>query len=312
MKGCPHQKQNLADCNCSYEPCARKGGVNRLPLWFRQELPAKETFDIARILSATGVHTVCQEARCPNIGACFGNKEVTFLILGDTCTRNCRFCAVKKADQALYLDKDEPVRIARAVQKLKLNYVVITSVTRDDLDDGGAAVFARTIALIRNIDQDIKIEALIPDFKGNISSIQRLTDAGPDVLAHNLETAKSLYKQIRPLADYGLSLSILARIKEFAPGTITKSSLMLGLGEAEEEVIETMQDLRRMQCDVLTLGQYLAPSDSHFPIKEFITLKQFVRYADLGYNLGFKKVMSSPVARSSFRAEDIYREVVYV
>ena len=235
------------------------------------------------------------------------------MILGDTCTRNCRFCAVKKASAtSLTIDLEEPYRIAAAVKGLGLDYVVITSVTRDDLSDAGAGQFARTIALIRGIDTDIKIEVLIPDFSGNPESLKTVIEAGPSLLAHNMETVRRLYPAIRPEANYGLSLEIFRRAKKFQPALLTKSSLMLGLGEREEEVIQTMEDLRDSRCDILTLGQYLAPSQVHYPIQEFVSIEQFRKYRELGLVLGFKAVSSGPKVRSSYQAEKLYREVVYV
>jgi len=291
----------------------RKSGVNlKLPSWFRQEIPDTITLQRAQKLSATGIHTVCQEARCPNLSFCFQQLKFTFMILGDTCTRNCRFCGVKKiSNRPLNIDLDEPYRLAEKVKELKLNYVVITAVTRDDLADGGAKIFAKTIELIHRINQDIKVEVLIPDFKGNISNLKCIVDAGPDLVAHNIETVERLYKALRPEANYQLSLQALRKIKEIQPILTTKSSIMLGLGETEGEVIKTMEDLLNSGCDILTLGQYLAPSENHYPVKEFISIAQFQRYRDIGLALGFKAVLSGPLVRSSYRAEQIYKEVSY-
>ncbi len=285
----------------------------RLPSWFKQEIPEPEVLNLAQILSDSNVHTVCQEAKCPNLGYCFKRRKFTFMILGDTCTRDCFFCAVGKSDnkKALTLDLDEPLRIAEAVKRLGLNYLVITSVTRDDLEDGGASVFARTIALIHGIDSEIKVEVLIPDFQGKIASLKIVLDSNPDLLGHNLETVRRLYQELRPRADYRLSLDILRRIKELRPGLPTKSSLMLGLGETEREVITAMEDLRESLCDILTLGQYLTPSPSHYPIKEFIDIEQFQKYEQIGLGLGFKKVISGPLVRSSYQAEEVFREALY-
>lgn len=285
-----------------------KNAVVKLPPWFRQEIPDAITLKRTRILSELKIHTVCQEARCPNLSYCFKHLKFTFMILGNVCTRNCRFCAVGKSDSKdLNLDLDEPLYIARAVERLGLDYVVITSVTRDDLEDGGAETFAQTIKLIHKIDRNIKIEILIPDFKGKLSSLKCVLEAQPDVIAHNIETVRRLYKDLRPLANYELSLEILSKIKELNPKLTVKSSLMLGLGETEQEVIEAMKDLRNSQCDILTLGQYLAPSIEHYPIKEFISLEQFQRYRDLGLALGFISFLSEPLARSSYKAEEIYK-----
>lgn len=281
---------------------------HKLPVWFRQELPNQAVLKKLCLLKEAKVHTVCQAAGCPNLSFCFKNKSLTFLILGDACSRNCKFCRVDKAGgiEPLGLDWDEPQRIADMVRGLGLNYVVITSVTRDDLADGGASVFTKTIELIKAIDKNIKIEVLIPDFMGRLSSLECVVNAGPEVIAHNIETAKRLYPQVRPLADYFLSLEVLNKIKKLSPRLMTKSSLMLGLGETEKEVIEAMRDLRDCQCDALTLGQYLAPSSAHYPVKEFITLEQFQDYKELGLQLGFKSVFSGPLVRSSYRAEETY------
>lgn len=285
--------------------------MTKLPTWFRQEIPNETTQELTQLLTKSCVHTVCQEARCPNINHCFKNKRFTFMILGDTCTRNCRFCAVtKSANKNLALDEDEPYRISQLVKRLDLDYVVITSVTRDDLVDGGAAIFAKTIELIHKINEDIKVEVLIPDFRGKIQSIESVLNAGPSVVAHNIETVKRLYPDLRPQADYELSWGILGKIKELNPRILTKSSLMLGLGETEKEVIAAMRDLRSNRCDILTLGQYLVPSPDHYPIKEFISIEQFKEYKDIGMALGFKSVLSGPLVRSSYRAEETYKELI--
>lgn len=282
--------------------------INRLPFWFRQDIPDTLTFKKVRLLSEFNLNTVCQEARCPNLGACFRESRLTFMILGDTCTRNCRFCGVNKSrGTELSVDKDEPHRISEIVKLLELNYVVITSVTRDDLLDGGATQFARTIGLIHNIDKNIKIEVLIPDFQSKVSSLKTVLDAQPDLVAHNIETVRGIYKDLRPMANYDISLEVLKKIKELKPALTTKSSLILGLGEKAEEVIKTMQDLRDSQCDILTLGQYLTPSRNHYPVKEFIDIKQFQRYQERGLNLGFKVILSGPLVRSSYQAEEVYK-----
>jgi len=286
--------------------------VNKLPSWFRQDIPDGEVMNFRRLLSGFNVHTVCREAKCPNITGCFKNKQATFMILGDACTRNCKFCGVSKSEGAgLIVDKDEPLRISRVVEALGLKYAVITSVSRDDLPDGGAGMFAKTIELIHGINKDIKIEVLIPDFCGKITSLRRLLGARPEVVAHNIETVRRLYSGLRPLADYRLSLSVLSKIKELNPAVITKSSIMLGLGEREPEVLEVMKDLRKHGCDILTLGQYLAPSSGHYPVREFISIEQFGKYRDIGLGCGFKSVLSGPLVRSSYKAEEVFRELIY-
>lgn len=285
----------------------------RLPPWFKQEFPDADTLRVSNLLSEFCVDTVCRQAKCPNITYCFKNKKVTFMILGNKCTRNCSFCNVNKsADAILGIDIDEPKRVSEVVKILGLGYVVITSVTRDDLNDAGASVFAKTIGLIRDENKHTKIEVLIPDFEGRISNLKTLLDAKPDVVAHNIETVKRLSKELRPSSDYQLSLDILSKVKELDPYTFTKSSLLLGLGETEKEVIEAMHDLRENLCDSLTLGQYLAPSVEHYPIKEFVNIEQFQKYKSIGLALGFKSVLSGPLVRSSYRAEEIHKELCYV
>lgn len=287
--------------------------ISKLPSWFKQEIPQDLALSRMRLLSEFKVNTVCKHANCPNLSYCFRNCRLTFMILGDICTRNCRFCAVKKSStKPLTLDLDEPQRIAEVVKELGLNYVVITAVTRDDLEDGGAGIFAKTVELIHSLDRNIKVEVLIPDFLGNLNSLKTLVDASPSVVAHNIETVRRLYMELRPQANYALSLEVLHKIKELKPSLITKSSLMLGLGEQDLEVIETMNDLRHANCDILTLGQYLAPSINHYPIKEFIDIEGFEKYRQIAMALGFKAVVSGPLVRSSYRAEEVFSEVANV
>jgi len=280
---------------------------NRLPSWFHQEMPDATVLGRLGLLSEFRVNTVCQEAKCPNLSHCFSNDKLTFMILGDTCTRNCRFCAVNKATYSnIRIDEDEPYRISQVAWLLGLKYVVITSVSRDDLIDGGASAFAKTIRLIKGLNKAIKIETLIPDFQGRASSLECILEIAPDVVAHNIETIRRLYGKLRPQADYYLSLSVLTKIKELNPDVMTKSSIMLGLGEREEEVISTMKDLLATHCDFLTLGQYLAPSASHYPVEEFINIGQFQKYQEIGLALGFKRVLSGPLVRSSYQAEGLF------
>ncbi len=284
-----------------------------LPYWFKQEVPDALTLERKKIISQANIHTVCQEAKCPNLTRCFKELRFTFIILGDSCTRNCRFCGVNKtgSKKTLTVDRDEPVRLAKLIKGLGINYAIITSVTRDDLSDGGAEIFAETITLIRQLNRDIKIEVLIPDFQGKISSLKCVLDAKPDIVGHNIETVMRLYRDLRPQVQYQLSLEILSKIKELNSSIITKSSLMLGLGEREEEVMDTLKDLRNSYCDILTLGQYLAPSSEHYPVSEVIPLEQFQKYQDIGLGLGFKKVLSGPLVRSSYLAEDLCAELQY-
>lgn len=282
----------------------------RLPAWFRQALPDESASRVGRLISEFKVHTVCQEAKCPNISRCFKSNKATFIILGGACTRNCRFCAVPKAEnKATELDLSEPQRLSELVKILGLSYVVITSVTRDDLIDGGASIFAETIRLIRSANKEIKVEVLIPDFQGRFSSLKCVADSRPDILAHNIETVRRLYSRIRPQADYARSLNLLSEIKKINFGIITKSSMILGLGETKREVILTLGDLRNAGCDIVAIGQYLAPSREHFPIKRFIAPEEFKRYRDIGLELGFREIISGPLVRSSYRAEEVYESL---
>lgn len=283
-----------------------------MPQWFRQDIADEQTFKTISLLSEFEVNTVCQEAKCPNLNYCFKNQKLTFMILGNACARDCGFCAVAKSGSAgLPIDQDEPSRISQLVQRLGLSYVVITSVSRDDLPDGGASQFARTIELIHGVGRHIKIEVLIPDFQGKVSSMECLLNAGPDIVAHNIETVARLYAELRPDAGYRLSLGVLKTIKQLRPEITTKSSLMLGLGESETEVSATMQDLRASCCDILTLGQYLTPGPQYYPVKEFVSIAQFAKYREMGLALGFKAVFSGPKVRSSFHAEELYQELAY-
>jgi lipoic acid synthetase len=275
-----------------------------LPQWLKKRAPRKEVLqEIKGLLRSYALHTVCEEAQCPNIGECFQKKTATFLILGDRCTRNCRFCAVKK-EAPLPLDSQEPENVAQVVKKLGLRYVVITSVPRDDLPNGGAEQFAQTIREIRKANgEETRVEVLIPDFKGSLLSLKKVMEAKPDVLNHNLETISHLYPQVRPQADYERSLELLERSKELDSSIYTKSGLMVGLGESFIEVIETMEDLREVECNILTIGQYLRPSSQHLAVKEFVTPEKFKEYEKIGQSLGFSYIASSPFTRSSYQAE---------
>jgi len=300
-------RENLRPLDSQFYPYAKM--INRLPVWFKQEIIDERVVKGTEFLLASGINTVCKQARCPNMNRCLKDKQVTFMILGVTCTRNCRFCAVDKAqDTYMPLDRQEPYRVAGAVKKLALKYAVITSVTRDDLADGGAEIFAKTMELIRQLNKDIGIEVLIPDFCGNLNSLSQILAAGPNVLAHNMETIERLYPVLRPQADYRRSLGLLYKAKTMRPDLLTKTSLMLGLGEKEEEVIDTLRQIRSSLVDIVTLGQYLAPSSLHYPLKEFVTLEQFERYRKIGLDLGFKAVASGPLVRSSYQAEKTYKE----
>jgi lipoic acid synthetase len=283
--------------------------VNRLPPWLKQPLPDAAVRNTEKSIQKFGLNTVCLEALCPNINDCFRAKQATFMILGKSCTRNCGFCNISTAPKLFQeASLDELLGIIEAINALGLKYVVITSVTRDDLIDGGAGQFVELIEAIRGLDASIKVEVLIPDFNGSLDSLSSVAKAHPFVLAHNLETVARLYGMIRPQADYTRSLILLKKAKEFSEDVTTKSSLMLGLGEKEEEVVAALKDLRGSDCDIVTLGQYLAPSYNHHPVKEFIHPEQFHKYEVIARELGFKNVLSSPKARSSYHAEELSRE----
>jgi lipoic acid synthetase len=278
------------------------------PPWLKKRLPAFE--DLAKvksILDAAELHTVCEEARCPNLGECFSKGTATILILGRICTRNCGFCAVEHGVPAP-TDEAEPGRVAQAVKKMGLQYVVITSVTRDDLPDGGASSFAKTVRAIRSLNRKIKIEVLVPDFRGELSSLTMVLNEGPDVLNHNVESIPRLYAKVRPQADYERSLHLLKRSKDNYPHIPTKSGLMLGLGEIEEEVIELLKELRRVRCDFLTIGQYLQPRADRLPVVRYLPPEEFEEYKKIGEEMGFKSVASGPFVRSSFHAAEMFEK----
>lgn len=279
------------------------------PVWLKKRISLTEGHNYTRqIINDLKINTVCYSARCPNMIECFSKKQATFLILGNTCTRNCRFCAIKNGFP-LPVDEEEPKRISKAVGKLNLSYVVITSVTRDDLPDGGAGHFTETIKQIRLDNPEVKIETLTPDFHGSRESLEVVLKAKPDVFNHNLETVPRLYGFIRPQAIYQRSLNLLYQAKEIAKDIITKSGLILGLGEKEDEVLKVLRDLIKIKCDILTLGQYLKPKEAKVDVAEFIPLGQFKRYEDIGKNLGFKYVFSGPWVRSSYFAREIFEGV---
>ena len=273
------------------------------PNWLRIKLSTGKNFnEIKAILRENKLHTVCEEALCPNIGECFEQRTATFLILGNTCTRQCGFCAVKKG-MPFGIDKQEPLRIAKAVRKMQLKYVVITSVTRDDLTDGGASGYAQTIQRIREYVEDCMIEVLIPDFGGSSESLEIVLNARPDILNHNIETVQKLYSLVRPMADYERSLKLLEYAKEMINGVTTKSGLMLGLGEEWDEIISVMQAIRDAGCDILTLGQYLSPKIDALPIQRYYTPEEFEILKMEGEQMGFKHVESGPLVRSSYHAK---------
>ncbi len=275
----------------------------RRPDWLKVRLPSGENYsNLKRLIHQQHLNTVCEDARCPNIGECWGAGTATFMILGDVCTRACKFCAVKTGLPPEY-DLDEPRRVAEAIRQLNLRYAVITSVDRDDLEDGGAFIFAETIRRTREACQHIKIEVLTPDFRGSEKALREVVEARPDVFAHNVETVPRLYRIARAGSRYPRSLGLLAKAKSFGPDVRTKSSIMLGLGERTDEVLEVMKDLRASNVDILTLGQYLQPTREHLPVDRFYTPAEFAELRNLGLALGFQFVESGPLVRSSYHAE---------
>ena len=280
------------------------------PPWLKKRIPPFQDLQkVKSILDGADLHTVCEEARCPNLGECFSRGTATFLILGRVCTRNCGFCAVENGIP-VPADETEPEKVAQAVQKMGLQYVVITSVTRDDLPDGGASLFAKTIQSIRALDSKTKVEVLIPDFQGDPTSLNVVLREDPDVLNHNIETISRLYPDVRPQADYERSLHLLRKSKELYSHILTKSGLMLGLGETQEEVLELLRDLRDTGCDFLTIGQYLQPRQDRLPVVRYVTPEEFEEYKRIGEETGFRAVASGPFVRSSFHAFEMFKTTV--
>ena len=274
----------------------------RKPEWLKARVPGGENYSrLKSLIDKSRLHTVCEEARCPNMGECWNSGTATFMILGDVCTRSCGFCAVKTG-RPEFLDKDEPRRVGEAVEIMKLRHAVITSVNRDELFDGGAQLFADTIKEIRSRVPACRIEVLIPDFVGSEQALNIVLDAQPDILNHNTETVPRLYKTVRPQAHYNRSLELLFRAKQ--KGFLTKSGLMLGLGETIDEVIDTMSDLREVECDILTLGQYLQPTQSHLPVKRYVRPEEFAMLKQRGLEMGFRYIESGPLVRSSYHAAE--------
>ncbi|HOX87042.1 MAG TPA: lipoyl synthase [bacterium] len=278
------------------------------PAWLKIKLPAGRNFcQVRDLVRDQQLHTVCESARCPNLGECWGRKTAAFMILGDICTRNCRFCAVHQA-RPNAIDPQEPERLAETVRDLGLRYVVITSVTRDDLPDGGANHFAETIRQLRRLPRKCRIEVLIPDFQGDARALQTVLDAEPDVLNHNIETVSRLYPQVRPMADYRRSLLLLSRAGQ--NGAVVKSGLMLGLGEETHEVMQTLQELRDHGVQLLTLGQYLQPSRNHLPVARYVTPEEFAEFKSRGLEMGFSGIESGPLVRSSYHADQQFVDVI--
>lgn len=276
------------------------------PDWLRVKAPQwQRVGSVKEILRDLSLNTVCEEASCPNIGECFQAGTATFLIMGPACTRACPYCDIDFEKKPQPLDPTEPLRLAEAVKRLNLNHVVITSVNRDELADGGASQFVQCIEETRKISPKTTIEVLIPDLCGNWDALKIILTAQPEVLNHNTETVPRLYRRTRPQGDYARSLELLQRTREIAPHTYTKSGIMVGLGETDEEVRQVMQDLRAVDCDILTIGQYLQPTQKHLGVQDFVTPAQFEAWRAFGESLGFLQVVSSPLTRSSYHAEQV-------
>lgn len=281
----------------------------RRPPWIRVKAPSGETYEKVRdLMRSKELHTVCEEAMCPNLGECWGSGTATFLMMGDTCTRSCGFCDIKTG-RPNPLDWAEPNRIAQSVRAMGLRHVVITSVNRDDRPDGGAPIFAMVIKRIRQLQPGCSIEVLIPDFKGSEAALKIVMDAQPEILNHNVETVPRLFKKVQPQDSYDWALATLRNAKKMDPLVLTKSGIMLGLGEEFDEVVETMRDLADLKVDILTLGQYLQPSKKHLPIERYYTLEEFAQLREIGLEMGFKWVESGPLVRSSYHADQQVREL---
>lgn len=273
----------------------------RKPEWLRVKLPTGEEYKKVRnIVSDHKLHTICESGNCPNMGECWGAGTATFMILGNICTRSCGFCNVATG-RPLAVDLQEPERVAKSIQLMKIKHGVITSVDRDDLKDGGSIIWAETITKIRELNPGTTLETLIPDFRGEWDNLQRIIDVAPEIVSHNLETVRRLTKQVRIQAKYDRSLEVLKRLKD--GGMKTKSGIMLGLGETEEEVLETLQDLKNVGCEIITIGQYLQPTPKHLPVVEFVHPDQFAKYKKAGLEMGITYIESGPLVRSSYHAE---------
>ena len=279
-----------------------KNNTKRLPRWMKMQMPKGELYSkVKNTVKKYNLNTICTSGNCPNIGDCWNRGTATFMILGEICTRSCKFCGVKTG-KPLAIDWDEPQRIAESIKLMNVKHSVITSVDRDDLEDGGAAFWAETIKKIKEVNPETTIETLIPDFDGVEEDIQKVIDVKPEVISHNLETTERLTPQIRSRAKYRRSLQVIKQIAE--SGLVAKSGIMLGLGETEEEILQVMDDLLAVGCKVMTIGQYLAPTLEHIPVKEYITPEKFEEYHKIGIEKGFEFVESSPLVRSSYRAEN--------
>jgi lipoic acid synthetase len=296
----------------SYQPLTLTPPGPRRPDWLRARIPSgKEYQETKAILRTLDLHTVCESANCPNIGDCFSRHTATFLILGNVCTRACPFCDIRSG-KPLPVDPDEPARVADAARRLGLHYIVVTSVNRDELPDGGAEHFARTIRAIRDAIPSAKVEVLIPDFLGDEAALRIVLEARPDVLNHNLETVKRLYKRVRPAGRYDRSLQLLKRVAQWTPAIPAKSGIMVGIGETVEEVEEVLRDFHAQGVSMATLGQYLQPSKNHLPLERYVTPAEFAHYREYGLALGIRQVASGPLVRSSFHAEEQAGETVFI
>ncbi|MFC1549651.1 lipoyl synthase [Nitrospirota bacterium] len=286
----------------------KAGEHKRLPHWLRRKHSISELHAMKSMLRGHGLNTVCEEARCPNKAECFSRPTATFLILGPECTRSCSFCCVGhgRGKEMPAPDFDEPGRVAKAAREMGLRYVVVTSVTRDDLRDGGASMFADTVKAVRYETREARVEVLVPDFKGDRDAVRTVVSAGPDVFNHNIETVPSLYPEVRPQAEHSRSLMVLGYAKEINPDIRTKSGLMLGLGETMDEVLKTLHDLKMAGCDMVTIGQYMRPSIASIPVTEYIRPEVFDKLRDIALEMGFGSVASAPLVRSSMNAEEIY------
>lgn len=279
-------------------------GKNEFPDWLKSKLTRKKQAEsLKNIFKTKNLHTVCEEAKCPNIGECFSRRTATFLIMGNICTRNCGFCSIQTGIPKP-LDESEPVRIARQIKQMKLKYAVLTSPTRDDLDDGGASFFAGTVKKIKEINFSTGIEVLIPDFKGDMNALNTVLSSGIDVINHNIETVKRLYPQVRSQGDYDRTLSILKNSSSNRSGFPVKSGFMVGLGEKKEEIKELLEDLRAVGCNIITMGQYLRPTLRQLPVVRYLRPEEFKEIEEMAYGIGFDCVVSGPLVRSSYKAEE--------
>mgnify|MGYP001145769790 FL=1 len=280
--------------------------ARRLPPWLKAKMPGSKNYiEVKNLINNNSLNTVCADAKCPNIGECWDNRTATFMILGDICTRACRYCAVKSG-KPIGLDIKEPLRVSDAVKKLGLKYAVLTSVDRDDLADGGAFIFKQCINLIHKNSPGCKVEVLIPDFQGDWDDLKTVMDADPETLNHNIETVQRVFKSVRAKGDYRLSLDLLLKAKELNSYSVTKSGLMVGLGETWDEIINTLKDLRTSDCDLLTIGQYIKPTPKHVDVIKWYTPEEFIELRSIAMDLGFKGAVSGPLVRSSYKADEQY------